>query len=192
MSQSVARFAAVVGLLALSACSTDKIERTVGLVRDAPDEFTVTTRAPLAMPPDWQLTPPRPGASRPQELSAQQAAEAALAPQTALGGTAGPDSPGQQALLRQAGPAAPANIRRTVDSEAALDRNDRGFTGRLMFWKGKPEPGTPLDAVRESERLRESAALGQNPAAVNTPVVQPKHAEGSASSGFLGGLGNLF
>jgi len=183
MSQSVARFAAVVGLLALSACSTDKIEHTIGLVRDAPDEFTVTTRAPLAMPPDWQLTPPRPGASRPQELSAQQAAEAALAPQTALGGTAGPDSAGQQALLRQAGPSAPTDIRHTVDAEAAQDHAGGGFADSLMFWKKTPDPGTPLDAERESQRLRQNAALGQNPAAADAPAAQPKHNEG-----FLGSL----
>jgi len=40
------------------------------------DEFAVVTKAPLIMPPDYNLRPPRPGAARPQEQSErQQAAE---------------------------------------------------------------------------------------------------------------------
>jgi Protein of unknown function (DUF3035) len=191
MPQSIARFSVVLGLLALSACSADKLERTIGLTRDPPDEFAVTTRAPLAMPPDWQLTPPRPGASRPQEVSTQQAAEAALAPQTALGGTAGPDSPGQQALLRQSGPSAPSDIRHTVDAEAAKDGADRGFADRMMFWKGKPEPGTPLDPAVESQRLRQNAALGRGPGSGDVPAlapVQPKQEQSGSGGGFFSNL----
>ena len=65
--------------LGLSACGGDEnLSRTFGLVRDAPDEFRVTTRAPLSMPPEFTLRPPRPGAARPQELSERQQAEQAL------------------------------------------------------------------------------------------------------------------
>ena len=49
-------------LILLAGCSGDKLTRTFGLTRDAPDEYTVTTRAPLSMPPDYNLRPPRPGA----------------------------------------------------------------------------------------------------------------------------------
>ena len=73
-----------------------------------PDEFTVTTRAPLSMPPDFSLRPPRPGASRPQELSERQQAEATLSPSAALGGTPAGTSPGQQSLVAAAGPGCPA------------------------------------------------------------------------------------
>ena len=61
-------------LILLAGCNGDKIARTFGLTRDAPDEFTVTTRAPLSMPPDYNLRPPRPGAPRPQEQSERQQA----------------------------------------------------------------------------------------------------------------------
>jgi hypothetical protein len=53
----------------LAACGGNDLGRTFGLVRDTPDEFTVTTRAPLAMPPSFTLPPPNPGATRPQEVS---------------------------------------------------------------------------------------------------------------------------
>ena len=164
---------AVAALLSLTACGSE-LERTFGLTRDAPDEFTVTTRAPLSMPPDYTLGPPRPGASRPQELSAPQAAEAALAPDTAITPTQAQDSPGQQALLAQSGPTAPADIRDRVASESDLDAHHRSITDRLLFWRSTPEPGAPLDPAAESQRLRENAALGQSPTAGNTPIIQDK------------------
>jgi hypothetical protein len=172
---------ACVLVAALGACSSD-VERTFGLTRDAPDEFTVTTRAPLSQPPDYTLTPPHPGATRPQELTAQQAAEAALAPDTALSPPGGPDSAGQQALLAASGPPAPADIRQKINAEQGLDAPRQGLTERLMFWKATPEPGTPLDPTRESQRLRENAALGQPPTVGDTPIIQPKKSTG----GFLG------
>jgi hypothetical protein len=165
----------------LAGCSGN-VERTFGLTRDAPDEFTVTTRAPLSMPPDYALSPPRPGAGRPQELSSQQAAEASLAPGAVLGGSAGPDTPGQQALVAQAGAPAPAGIRDQVNAEAAQDTPHPGLAARLMFWKSTPEPGTPVDPAAESQRLRENAALGQPPTLGQTPIIQDQ----KPSHGFLG------
>ena len=171
---------ALLSLSALTACSSD-VERTFGLTRDAPDEFTVTTRAPLSQPPDYTLTPPRPGATRPQELTAQQSAEAALAPDTALSTPSGPDSAGQAALIAGAGPAAPADIRDRINAEQQLDVPRQGLTEQLMFWKSDPKPGTLLDPSRESQRLRENAALGQPATIGDTPIIQPKK-----QGGFLG------
>ncbi len=171
---------ASLALLSLSGCS-GSVERAFGLTREAPDEFTVETRAPLSMPPDYTLTPPTPGAKRPQELTAQQAAESAIAPDAVLSSNAGPESAGQEALVSQAGPAAPADIRQQLASETSLDRPRESFTSQLMFWKSAPEPGAALDPVAESQRLRENAALGQPATVGNTPIIQEKK-----SGGFLG------
>ncbi|MCW3473326.1 DUF3035 domain-containing protein [Limobrevibacterium gyesilva] len=161
--------------LGLTACGGTDVARTFGLVRDAPDEFQVTTRAPLSMPPDYTLRPPRPGASRPQEQSSSSAAQATLAPQTAFGADAvGSTSPGQQALLNASGPAAPADIRRKVDADAAIDAPGPSFTDRLMFWRSPPPPGIVVDPQKEAQRLRENAALGQNVQQGDTPIIQPK------------------
>lgn len=163
---------ALAALLGLAGCSGEELSRTIGLTRDAPDEFTVTTRAPLSMPPDFALRPPRPGASRPQELTERQQAEATLSPTAALGGTPAGTSPGQQSLLAAAGPTAPRDIRSQVDSESQLDQPGRSFTDRLMFWKPAPPLGTSVDAPRESQRLRQNAALGSNPKSGDTPIIQ--------------------
>jgi hypothetical protein len=134
------------------------------------------------MPPDEALPAPHPGAARPQELTSQQSAEAALAPDTALGGTPGPESTGQEALVGQAGPGAPSNIRNTVDAEATQVPRE-SLTDRLMFWTPPPQApaGAVLDPARESERLRENAALGQKPTTGDTPIIQQKK-----SSSWLG------
>jgi len=166
-----------VTLLCLSGCGSTDLSRTFGLTRDTPDEFEVTTRAPLSMPPDYTLRPPEPGAPRPQEMSAQRAAEAALVPQAALAPTTttGPISPGEQALISAAGPPAPANIRQEVDADNAAASSQRSLTDYLMFWrKPSPPPGVAVDPQKEAERLRDNAALGQSVNQGQTPIIQER------------------
>lgn len=160
------------GLL-LAGCDTGGLSRTFGLSRDAPDEFTVTTRAPLSMPPDFALRPPRPGAPRPQEQSAQQQAEETLVPQTALGTPTVTPTPGEQALLEQAGPPVSSAVRQEINRDASIESGDPGFVNKLLFWK-KPETTAVLvDPLKESRRLRTNAALGENLDNGETPIIQP-------------------
>src|SRR5712675_1854188 len=76
------------GALLLQGC-TD-LKRSIGLEKTSPDEFAVESRAPLTMPPDFNLRPPQPGAARPQEKSSDQQARQAIE-------QAGPGEPGNQA-----------------------------------------------------------------------------------------------
>jgi hypothetical protein len=176
----------VIGTAALSACSGNDLVRTFGLVRDAPDEFQVTTRAPLSMPPDFALRPPRPGEARPQEQSTRNAAESTLVPQAALAGPAnGPSTAGQQALVAAAGPPAPSDIRAKIASESSLDVPDQTLTERLMFWKPKPIPGTLVDPNKEALRLRENSALGQNVEQGDTPIIQRVNPKAGLFSGIF-------
>ena len=163
-------------LLGLAGCGGTDLSRTFGLTRDTPDEFAVTTRAPLSMPPSYSLRPPQPGAARPQELSAQRAAEADLAPQTALNpGTTSSVSTGEQAFLSAAGPPAPANIRQKVNQDLATDTSGDSVTDKLMFWTpSKPGPGVAVDPTKEAERLKANAALGQNADTGTTPNIPEK------------------
>ncbi len=75
--------------LSLAGCGGmgDSLSRTFGFNRDSPDEFAVTTQAPLTLPPDYSIRPPRPGAPRPQTVPDQVAAQEALMPQTTLQAT---------------------------------------------------------------------------------------------------------
>ena len=162
----------LLALLPLAACGgADNVARSIGLVRDAPDEFTVTTRAPLSMPPDYVIRPPSPGAQRPQERTPRQAAEAALAPSSVLAAPAGV-SAGQQALLNATGKPAPAGIRNEINRQAVADSQNRELTDRLMFRKDEPQPGVVVDPTAEAKRLRENAALGHSTQSGDTPIIQ--------------------
>ena len=166
-------------LLLLAACGGDTA-RTLGLTRDAPDEFQVVTRAPLSIPPSiGDLPPPRPGAQRPQEMSARERGETTLAPATITGGGRQDRPSGAEAALvaqasRASGSQASTNnIRRQVDEESLrLDRPQQTVVERLMFWQDTPRPGTVLDPQREAQRLRENSALGRSPEAGDTPIIQ--------------------
>ena len=171
-------FAALGTVLALAACSGDNLSRNFGMTRDAPDEFTVTTRAPLSMPPDFSLRPPQPGASRPQEQGISESAQAAIAGGASIATpapTAG-STPGQDALLAAAGPPPPRDIRAKIDADAAKNAGDRSLTDILMFWKTPTKPGVVVDPTKESERLHENAALGKAPDTGDTAIIKPKTA----------------
>ena len=166
--------AASLALGLLQGCGADTA-RSFGFTRDAPDEFQVTTRAPLSLPPSLgDLPVPRPGAVRPQELSPRAAAESTLSPSAALAGN-GPSRPSsaEAALLSQAGRPVGPDIRRRVDEESLkLDSPDRSLVDRLIFWKEPEKPGIALDSRRESQRLRENAALGREATEGETPIIQ--------------------
>jgi hypothetical protein len=83
---------ALTGAAMVSGCSSTSL-----FDRDRPDEFAVGRAAPLVVPPDFSLTPPAPGAPRPQESGTQEQVLEAL-----FGGTA-PRSAAEQAVISAAG-----------------------------------------------------------------------------------------
>ena len=80
---------ACVGVLVLLPGCSD-LRMALGMDRVGPDEFAVEARAPLTIPPDFDLRPPQPGAPRPQEVTAAERARKVI-------DTAGPGEPGKQA-----------------------------------------------------------------------------------------------
>jgi len=55
----------MLGLLPLGGCAQGSVQEVLGMSKRAPDEFAVVKRAPLIVPPDFELRPPEPGAPRP-------------------------------------------------------------------------------------------------------------------------------
>jgi len=151
------------------------VRDTLGINRKGPDEFTVVTKAPLAMPPDFTLRPPEPGAPRPMELDSQRQARAALTGARSAAVAAAPragTSEGELAILRRAGAEnADPNIRNILREETTLlAERDRAFTDKLIFWKDPVVETETLDAAKEAQRLRENAAAGIPPTAGETPI----------------------
>ncbi|MBM3559287.1 MAG: DUF3035 domain-containing protein, partial [Alphaproteobacteria bacterium] len=62
--RQIARLVPLAAVLALAVggCGEDT-KRSLGLSKPAPDEFSVVSRAPLSLPPNYTLRPPRPGAT---------------------------------------------------------------------------------------------------------------------------------
>lgn len=182
--------ALAVGLpLVTGGCSN--VRETLGLSKQSPDEFKVVSRAPLSMPPDYNLRPPTPGAPRPQEGTPRDQAQQAVfqysengagglpadaIPPIGEGEADSAQSSGESALLQSAGASGvDPNIRRLVDGETAEDEADsRTLADTLTFWR-EPEPyGDVVDPAAEQKRLQENAALGKPVTEGETPTIVRK------------------
>lgn len=181
-------------LLGLNACSSAR--EILGQTKRSPDEFRVVTRAPLSLPPDYNLRPPAPGAPRPQEGTSRDQAQSAVfgyQPNGQPVGTAQAESQsaeigvgegegtesqsaGETVIIQNASIAGiDPNIRSVVDQETDEEvANSTTFVDSLIFWR-KPDPyGTVVDAKEEQKRLQENAALGKPTNEGEVPVIVRK------------------
>ena len=137
-SETLLRLAvAGAALLALSACDT--LRREAGMTKQAPDEFAVVTKAPLIIPPDFNLHPPAPGAPPLNQQGPTDSAQTALFnssdPQTVAAGMGGNLTLGERMLLANAGaqnadPTIRAELQADARSSAAAA--DTSFTDRML------------------------------------------------------------
>lgn len=162
--------AAGMASLLLAGCSDTK--KMLGFQKVAPDEFNVVARAPLSLPPEYQLRPPEPGAARPQEAEIRDQAKTLVTGKSGMGAKG--RSSGEVALLTQAGAdQSDPNIRGMVNRElAALAEADRSVVDRLVFWRKQETPAKLLDADKEQQRLRENQALGQPVTEGESPIIK--------------------
>lgn len=149
-----------------------------------PDEFAVVTRAPLSLPPDYGLRPPRPGAGRPNEVSPRDDAQSKLLrnlgsqsrqSRSKENKTNGKFTNGETALLKQADALnVDPSIRHVVERESGRIKEEDSLVDTLVFWRDKKNPKTLVDPKEESKRLRDNAALGKSPTEGTTPIIQKK------------------
>lgn len=154
MSKPLTLLALVAAATAASGCSG--MRQAMGVDKVAPDEFRIVTRAPLELPPDYSLRPPRPGEARPQERPASEEARAAL-----FGQDVGRDaSEGERGLIAQAGATAvDPGVRDQVDFEGAnIVHRERGFVDRLLIF-GRDEEQQFVDAEAEARRVADQEAI---------------------------------
>jgi hypothetical protein len=128
---AVAGALCLAGSLPIAGCTDFK--KSIGLEPTLPDEFAVESRAPLTLPPDFDLRPPSPGAPRPQEKASNQQAKQAIE-------QAGPGEPGKQApdfRLRRSEDGLPDIGRRSAqapDPNAAVA--DQSLSSKLLGYDG--------------------------------------------------------
>jgi hypothetical protein len=169
---------AILVLAPLLAGCGEGTKRALGWEKSPPDEFSVSTRAPLTQPPDFDLRPPSPGATRPQEgTEVDQAKRTLLGPARATASAANPQlaglSSGEQSLLRNAGADhASSDIRKQVDQETtSLVEESQSFTDDILFWQNKPQPGEVVNPTEEAKRLQSNASLGKPATEGDTPQI---------------------
>jgi hypothetical protein len=160
--------------LAVSGCGS--MRDAAGLTKRSPDEFAVSTKAPLVIPPDFNLRPPMPGAAPVNQTDPGTAAQQALFNSsdaaTVAGGMRGNYSTTEKMLLANAGVQnSDPSIRTELksDTRTALQGADASFTDRVLGTKPSPASGQPINADAEVERR---AARAQKQAA------KPKQSSG--------------
>ncbi len=155
MNRSMTVLAVLAAAATASGCGT--ISRSIGAAKVSPDEFRVVSQAPLTLPPDYSLRPPRPGEARPQELQPGDEARAALFGQDVAANA----SAGERSLITHAGAeAVDPNIRDTIDYESqGVVRRNQDFVDRVLAFGGTPDASAPLDPAAEQRRLENDEAV---------------------------------
>lgn len=151
---------AILGI-GLSGCAS--ASKALGMTKSTPNEFNILTKAPLVVPPEYNLRPPRAGESSAIENYSQKSAREALIGDVDVA----EPSRGEVVLMTRAGVGrADQEIRMKIDGQNSVERKSDSLATRIMFWKDGQiidENGVPvpLDPEQEASRLRSiEAATG--------------------------------
>ena len=165
----LASAAALAGALALGGCG-DLTKELGGLEGGG---LQTVKAPPLALPPDYNLRPPAPGARGAPGVRATDAARQSVFGQTrpgepAPGQFAPPtsQSAGEQALVRTvtARTGAETGIRATVDRETQeLKENERGFVDKVLKWDEDAPEGEAIDPDEEQDIIRDIIGTDEAP-----------------------------
>ena len=146
--------------IALTGCSSET-KKTFGLEANPPDAFAVGTQAPLSLPPELgQLQPPNPGEPRPQQVNAAQAGANVISAANAITPPPSAASPGEEALLTQAGPTPPPGIRAEVNQQALIASKPPGF----VCQPDRQRPGPGADRQCQCRRTPPAGKRSPGPA----------------------------
>lgn len=168
----------------------------LGLGRNPPDEFAVVDRPPLAVPPNFDLRPPKPGAPRPQAVNLQERTASTLyGTDASLSNIAARDHTGALVRKPQAAPTGDeeaflqslhadkpeADIRDQIDREASqrVSANDH-LVDDLLWWRDQSTSGVVVDPKAEAARIKAAKEKGTPLNKGATPVIE------RSQSGFLG------
>jgi hypothetical protein len=169
--------AAVLCVVSLAACQNVKKELGVG--RNSPDEFTVVKRAPLTLPPDYELRAPAEGTLAPPSAAVEQARSALMGETT--GELSGKSGDADDVLLQKMGATgADPNIRSVIAEENGyLALENKTVADKLLNWGETPPtdakvPASIVNAAEEKKRIEQNAAEGKPVNEGDVPVIEKK------------------
>lgn len=189
--------AAVLGALCVSACDGSTVKDTLGLYRSAPDEYTVVSRPPLSVPPQFGLQPPS-NSSRLGRTSASTQAESLVMGGTVSEGAAVRSdavtiikkgapvgvSKAESVFLRNAGAEQADPMVREKLAEEYYERvtqeESKGWLDSLDMLSRDKDP--LVNAKKEAERIQKNEDAGKPVTEGETPEVR------SGDHGVLGDL----
>ena len=137
--------------LAMPACTT--LAKASGARKTTPNEFNILTKAPLVVPPEYNLRPPAGGQARLEEGYSSKVAREAL-----IGNIDDAEpSRGEVVLMSKAGVGrADPEVRLTINGQNSVEHKSGAFTDRVIFWRdgrAVDAQGNPLNADTEAQRL---------------------------------------
>lgn len=137
--------------VALPACTT--LAKASGARKTTPNEFNILTKAPLVVPPEYNLRPPQGGQARLDEGYSSKVAREALIGKL---DDAEP-SRGEVVLMSKAGVGrANPEVRIVINGQNSVEHKSGAFTDRVIFWrdgKAVDAQGNPLNPDTEAARL---------------------------------------
>ena len=146
-------------------CGCTAFRTAIGAAKNPPDEFTVVTKAPLVIPPDFNLRPPQPGAAARNEPDPDGLARDALFPQGGVNQAAalGTEySEGEKFLLTRTNAlAVDPSIRRRVTTDVGQEDLGPEFANRLLT---QPAGTTPAAAAAQAQAGSTTATPTATPA----------------------------
>ena len=152
----------------VSACS--KIRESAGVTRQNLDEFKVIENPPLVIPPDFNLLPPEQLETKKIEEAEQDLAEEILFGLDNNNSQVDNDLSTMSNILEEAKvDESNSNIREEIDQFFANELKTEG-----IFQNDWNDTNEVLDAVKESERIRNKLSSGESIAEDDIPTKEVK------------------
>jgi hypothetical protein len=191
------RFAALGGM-AFVLVGCDSIREAAGVTKEPPDEFAVVTKAPLVMPPDYNLRPPKPGAAPTNQYSPTESAAASMFgedPAEIAKQMTGDYSQEEKLILATSGAAVSDHaIRQQLAADAkSMEATNDDLTNKLLFQTGPdPQAGNPLDSDSEKQRLDAAKSSQQTNSTVTPDDAKDSKDSATIDKGGNGWLDGIF
>ncbi len=194
------------GGLAVLLVGCQSIREAAGITKEPPDEFAVVTKAPLVIPPDFNLKPPKPGASPTNQVSPTASAQEVLYgtnPDVVAAGMSKGYSDEEKLFLAKTGAnTADHSVRQQIAADnKQMEASDESFTNKVLFLGPEPDQGKAVNADAEAARISDAKAQGKDTVAPDAAAGQPASEKKPESapqikkedSGWLDGiLGGIF
>jgi hypothetical protein len=149
----------VLGLVLASTSGCSSLSGALGLEKTSPDEFAVVTKAPLIIPPDFSLRPPKPGAKRPNVKGPSESAAEALFKTAGYEASDAEQSQGEQVLVEVAGADETDGTIRTIveDDYQEANKPRKTVLQKAAFWSKDEDSAQPSSVAGSAAKEAEIA-----------------------------------